>query len=356
MKLLHVVGARPNFMKVAPVWRAVAKETEINQSLIHTGQHYDLNMSDVFFSELELCEPDEYLGVGSGTHAEQTAAIMVALEKVIIHYKPDHVMVYGDVNSTMAASLVCAKLLIPVGHVEAGLRSFDRTMPEEINRLITDQIADLLFTPSADANDNLLREGVSLEKIYLVGNVMIDTLVRLLPKAEMPPVEKLSEKYALVTLHRPSNVDHRETLHAIIESLIEISESLQVIFPVHPRTRQKIEDYSLEILDNGRFLLMEPMGYLDFLALQSRAKVVITDSGGVQEESTYLGVPCLTLRENTERPATVTVGTNRLVGKDMELLKRKVVSIVAGETKQGEVPPFWDGEAALRIARILNSQ
>tara|TARA_B100001971_G_scaffold206583_1_gene225574 strand:- start:142 stop:1212 length:1071 start_codon:yes stop_codon:yes gene_type:complete len=354
MKLLHVVGARPNFMKVSPVWWAIAKETEINQSLIHTGQHYDINMSDVFFSELDLCEPDEYLGVGSGTHAEQTAAILVAMEKVISQYKPDLVMVYGDVNSTMAASLVCAKLLIPVGHVEAGLRSFDRTMPEEINRVITDQIAELLFTPSKDGNENLIREGVSSEKIHLVGNVMIDTLVKLLPKAEMIPAEEFSEPYALVTLHRPSNVDHGETLHAIIESLIDISNSLQVIFPVHPRTRQQIEEFELEIPDNDRLQLVEPMGYLDFLALHLRATVVITDSGGVQEEATYLGVPCLTVRENTERPVTVTVGTNSLVGRDMRLLKRKVASIIAGNAKKGKLPPLWDGEAAIRIARILD--
>lgn len=354
MKLLHVVGARPNFMKVAPVWRAIAMETEINQSLIHTGQHYDLNMSDVFFSELELCEPDEYLGVGSGTHAEQTAAIMVALEKVFNQYKPDQVMVYGDVNSTIAASIVCAKLLIPVGHIEAGLRSFDRTMPEEINRLITDQIAELLFTPSEDANDNLLREGIHREKIHLVGNVMIDTLVKLLPKADSSHIEGSSEPYALVTLHRPSNVDHSEMLHAIIEMLIEISKSLQVIFPVHPRTRQKIEDFALEIPVKGNLCLMEPMGYLDFLQLHLGATVVITDSGGVQEEATYLGVPCLTVRENTERPITVTMGTNCLVGKDMGLLKEKVKQIVAGNAKRGKVPPLWDGEASIRIARILD--
>jgi len=354
MKLLHVVGARPNFMKVAPVWRAIAKVTEINQYLVHTGQHYNKNMSDIFFKELDLCEPNEFLGVGSGTHAEQTAAIIVALEKVIYDYKPDMVMVYGDVNSTMAASLVCSKLLIPIGHVEAGLRSFDRTMPEEINRLITDQIADLLFTPSEDANENLLREGVSSEKIHLVGNVMIDTLVRLLPKAETTPVERISDTFALVTLHRPSNVDSEDMLREIIETLIEMSKSLQIFFPVHPRTMQKIQDFSLTIPDNGNLRLMEPMGYLDFLTLQSRATVVITDSGGVQEEATYLGVPCLTIRENTERPITITKGTNLLVGKDMGILKQEIDNILSGKIKKGEIPSLWDGEASIRIAGVLN--
>ncbi len=355
MKILHVVGARPNFMKVAPVWRAIDKMTDFDQLLIHTGQHYDKNMSDVFFNELELREPNKYLGVGSGSHAEQTAAIMVAIEQVLIKNKPDLVMVYGDVNSTVGTSIVCSKLLIPVGHVEAGLRSFDRTMPEEINRLITDQISDILFTPSKDANINLLREGISLEKIHLVGNVMIDTLVRLLPKSDISFMKEISYPYTLVTLHRPSNVDHDIMLREIFKTLIEISKSIQVIFPVHPRTKQKIDEFSLEIPDSGNFRLMEPIGYLDFLALQSRAKVVITDSGGIQEETTFLGVPCLTVRENTERPVTVSIGTNSLVGKDMELLKEKMYNILDGKFKHGKVPQLWDGKASMRIVKVLKS-
>lgn len=355
MKILHVVGARPNFMKVAPVWRAIDKMTDFDQLLIHTGQHYDKNMSDVFFNELELREPNEYLGVGSGSHAEQTAAIMVAIEQILTKNKPDFVMVYGDVNSTVAATIVCSKLLIPVGHVEAGLRSFDRTMPEEINRLITDQISNILFTPSKDANINLLREGISLENIHLVGNVMIDTLVRLLPKSDISFMKEISYPYALVTLHRPSNVDHDIMLREIIKTLIEISKSIQVIFPVHPRTKQKIDEFSLEIPDSGNLRLMEPIGYLDFLALQSRAKVVITDSGGIQEETTFLGVPCLTVRENTERPVTVSIGTNSLVGKDMELLKEKMYNILDGKFKHGKVPQLWDGNASIRIVKVLKS-
>jgi len=355
MKILHVVGARPNFMKVAPVWKSIEKLTDFNQFLVHTGQHYDKNMSDVFFEELELIKPNEYLGVGSGSHAKQTATIMIAIEKVLNKYKPDIVMVYGDVNSTVAASIVCSKLLIPVCHVEAGLRSFDRTMPEEINRLITDQISDILLTPSEDANQNLINEGLQIEKIHLVGNVMIDTLVRLLPKSDNSFMKKDSNPYALVTLHRPSNVDNDTTLHTIIETLIEISKNMDVVFPVHPRTRQKIDEFSLEIPNNDSFHLMEPIGYLDFLSLQSRAKVVITDSGGIQEETTYLGVPCLTIRENTERPVTVSTGTNILIGNDMKLLKEIMKNIIDGNYKKGKIPKLWDGKASERIVDVLKN-
>lgn len=336
--------------------RALAAHERVRQTLVHTGQHYDVNMSDVFFRELELPEPDVNLGVGSASHAVQTAQIMVRFEEVVRAYAPDWVLVYGDVNSTVAAALVCAKLLIPVGHVEAGLRSFDRTMPEEINRLLTDQIADLLFTPSSDADENLLREGIAREKIHCVGNVMIDTLVRLLPhtEARWPALrEKFKlDQYALVTLHRPSNVDNPATLGNIIDTLALVSQDIPVIFPVHPRTWQRVLELTL-YPDTPNFHLIEPLSYLDFLALQRHATLVITDSGGVQEETTYLNVPCLTVRENTERPVTVTLGTNILVGQDMKRLRAEVRRILAGDRKQGQVPPLWDGRAAERIADVM---
>lgn len=365
MRIVHVVGARPNFMKVAPVMAALAQCDGISQALVHTGQHYDANMSDVFFRQLGLPLPDVNLDVGSGTHAVQTAQVMMRFEKVVLGQRPDLVLVYGDVNSTVAAALVCAKLLVPVGHVEAGLRSFDRTMPEEINRVLTDQIADLLFTPSADGNENLLREGVAPARIHLVGNVMIDTLMRLLPQAEArwPELrhvlqiqnEALNDKgYALVTLHRPSNVDDPDELRRIMQTLYDIAEDIPIIFPVHPRTRQRLS--SLEPrTQSPRLRLEEPVGYLDFLALQCHAALVITDSGGIQEETTFLGVPCLTVRENTERPVTVTVGTNTLVGRDMERLRAEVQRILSGHGKRGRVPPLWDGKAGERIAQAIVS-
>jgi UDP-N-acetylglucosamine 2-epimerase (non-hydrolysing) len=356
MKVLHVVGARPNFMKVAPVWDALDKRQTLQQVLVHTGQHYDLNMSDVFFQQLGLPEPDINLGIGSGSHAWQTAQIMMRLEPVLADQKPDLVLVYGDVNSTVAAALVCAKLLVPLGHVEAGLRSFDRTMPEEINRLLTDQIAELLFTPSSDAGDNLRREGIPVDRIHLVGNVMIDTLVRLLPEAEKrwPSLQKTlaSDRYGLVTLHRPSNVDEPEMLRQIVTTLVEVSRSLPLVFPMHPRTRQRLSDLDLRIPESG-LCVLEPLSYLDFLALQRHATVVITDSGGIQEETTYLGVPCLTIRENTERPITVTMATNTLVGRDMHRLAQEVERILEGEGKKGKIPPLWDGHAAERIAEVI---
>jgi UDP-N-acetylglucosamine 2-epimerase (non-hydrolysing) len=362
MKILHVVGARPNFMKVAPVHRAIGQYAKICQVLVHTGQHYDINMSDIFFAQLGIPVPDINLEVGSGSHAVQTAQIMIRMETVLLEEKPDLVLVYGDVNSTVAAALVCAKLLIPVGHVEAGLRSFDRTMPEEVNRLLTDQVADLLFTPSQDGDENLLREGVAPEKIHFVGNVMIDTLTRLLPAAEeqwsnLSLELNVSEKqYGLVTLHRPSNVDDPTVLSDIIKSLLEISADLPIIFPIHPRTRARIGETGIEIKMDGRLQLTEPIGYLDFLCLQQRAKLVITDSGGIQEETTFLGVPCLTVRENTERPVTVSIGTNILVGQDMARLRSEVTGILADGGKRGGIPPLWDGKASERIANIILSR
>jgi UDP-N-acetylglucosamine 2-epimerase (non-hydrolysing) len=357
VNVLHIVGARPNFMKVAPVLNALKEYANVTQILVHTGQHYDVNMSDVFFQQLDIPAPDVNLAVGSGTHARQTAEIMMRLEPVILERQPDIVLVYGDVNSTVATALVCAKLGTQVGHVEAGLRSFDRTMPEEINRLVTDQLADLLFTPSEDGDGNLRREGIPAQKIFRVGNVMIDSLVRLLPAAQKALTQtsttqlgSLPERYALVTLHRPANVDDSATLQGILESLLEVNRDLTVVFPAHPRTRQRIADFKL---DAGQLRVLDPLPYLDFLGLQSRATVVITDSGGIQEETTYLGIPCLTLRENTERPITVTIGTNVLVGRDRENLRSELSRVLAGKAKKGTVPPLWDGHAGERIARIL---
>jgi UDP-N-acetylglucosamine 2-epimerase (non-hydrolysing) len=354
MQLLHVVGARPNFIKAAPVAAALAA-LGVSQTIVHTGQHYDAQMSGVFFKELGLPEPDINLEVGSGSHAFQTAQILQRFEPVVMERRPDLVVVYGDVNSTVAAALVCAKLMIPVAHVEAGLRSGDRSMPEEINRLLTDQLAELLFTPSSDGNENLLREGIPLEKIKLVGNVMIDTLVRLLPKAEARWPQLETEfppgRFALVTLHRPSNVDDPGQLRRLLVELGRIGGDLSVLFPVHPRTRQAILDEGLEAPETIR--LLEPLGYLDFLALEKHATVVITDSGGIQEETTYLDVPCLTLRTTTERPITITRGTNTLIGVDPGRLQPELALILAGKGKKGEIPPLWDGHASERIAREI---
>jgi UDP-N-acetylglucosamine 2-epimerase (non-hydrolysing) len=353
MLILHVVGARPNFMKAAPVMAALSVYENSRQVLVHTGQHYDVNMSQVFFQQLGLPRPDVDLEVGSASHAVQTAEIMRRFETVVLEQRPDLVVVYGDINSTVAAALVCSKIGIAIGHVEAGLRSFDRTMPEEINRLLTDQMADLLFTPSADGETNLVREGIASEKIHLVGNVMIDTLVRLLSAARLPDLENLDERYVLVTLHRPSNVDEPGMLKRIIRTLDDLSAELQIIFPVHPRTRQRIHDYGLTLTDTSRFRLLDPLGYLEFLALQRQAAAIITDSGGIQEESTFLGVPCLTVRENTERPVTIEVGTNVLVGRDMRRLKTEMARILKGTFKSGGVPPLWEGKASERIASII---
>lgn len=357
MVVLHVVGARPNFMKAAPVYRAIESNGH-KQILIHTGQHYDSQMSDVFFSQLGIPKPDENLNIGSGSHAQQTAAVMSRFEPLVLAHHPDIVLVYGDVNSTVAAALVCSKLQIRIGHVEAGLRSFDRTMPEEINRVLTDQIADLLFTPSVDGDENLLREGIAREKIFFVGNVMIDTLVRLLPVADsiFPQIRKsLSlQSYGLITLHRPSNVDEPSVFLPLIDVLDELSSELSMIFPVHPRTRQRWSD-RLERCGPG-LQIVEPLGYLEFLALQKHATIVITDSGGIQEETTYLGAPCLTLRKNTERPITVSMGTNALIGHDWDLLKSKFHCVLAETTSRKQPPPLWDGNAAARIAEILSRQ
>jgi len=350
MLICHVVGARPNFMKAAPVLRALGQFNNVKQLLVHTGQHYDANMSDIFFQQLEIPAPDINLHVGSGSHAQQTAQIITRFEAVIEENTPDLVVVYGDVNSTVAAALVCSKLGVRVAHVEAGLRSWDRAMPEEINRIVTDQLADLLFVPSEDGRTNLLREGVDPNKIHFVGNVMIDTLQRMLPEATRRIPANLPDRYVLVTLHRPSNVDDPVWLHSVLDALRSLSESVPVLFPVHPRTRKRLEDAGLA--SNG-LLLMDPMPYLEFLGLQTRAVAVITDSGGIQEETSFLGIPCFTLRENTERPVTVTLGTNTLVGRDLDALRSGLNRVLAGEQKIGCVPPLWDGRSTERIATII---
>jgi UDP-N-acetylglucosamine 2-epimerase (non-hydrolysing) len=355
---MHVVGARPNFMKVAPLVAALsAQENTVEQALVHTGQHYDYQMSRVFFEDLEMPDPDEYLDVGSGTHAEQTARVMLAFEPVLLKRQPDWVVVVGDVNSTLACALVCAKLGVRLAHVEAGLRSGDRSMPEEINRLLTDQVADLLFTPSPDADANLLREGVDPTKIYFVGNVMIDSLVKMLPRASTRPVaEKLGLRrgqYTLVTLHRPSNVDIPETLMEIMAALNDMARHRAVIFPVHPRTRLRLQELGL---DGGRVRLIEPLGYLDFLALMESAALVLTDSGGIQEETTFLGIPCLTVRTTTERPITITQGTNRLVASNRQAILQAVDEIDRREDSPRQPIDLWDGHAAERIARVLLAQ
>ena len=363
MHILHVVGARPNFMKAAPVLRALS-ECEVRQTLVHTGQHYDAAMSDVFFRQLEMPAPDVSLGVGSGSHAQQTAAVMAAFEPVLLERKADLVLVYGDVNSTLAAALVCSKLGVRVGHVEAGLRSGDRSMPEEINRLLTDQLSDLLFTPSADADENLLREGIDAAKIHRVGNVMIDTLVRLLPLAKNLTANA-AQPYALVTLHRPSNVDDLPWLRELLATLTDLSSQMQVIFPVHPRTRQRLNDLLINDLGalltaDSRLHFTEPLPYLEFLALERHAAMVITDSGGIQEETSFLSVPCLTVRENTERPITVKMGSNQLVGRDLKKLRVAAEDLIRREPNARDAQdytkaqiPLWDGQAAKRIAQVI---
>ncbi|MBE0408419.1 MAG: UDP-N-acetylglucosamine 2-epimerase (non-hydrolyzing) [Anaerolineales bacterium] len=359
MKILHVVGARPNFIKIAPIMKAMSANPDFfSQVLVHTGQHYDEAMSDIFFKEFELSAPDVNLEVGSGSHAWQTAQVLLRFEPVVSEYQPDWVITVGDVNSTLGCTLVCSKLGFPVAHIEAGLRSFDRNMPEEINRLLTDQIAELLFTPSQDANENLANEGIPAEKIHFVGNVMIDTLVHLLPKAKLkwPRLKdrfKL-DRYLLVTLHRPSNVDNHQSLQNILEALEELSKSTAVIFPIHPRTRQRIEEFGLNKLIKG-VQLLEPVGYLDFLALQLHARLVLTDSGGVQEETTYLGIPCITARPNTERPITLTLGTNHLVDNTRQELVEKIYAIMEKGSPNAQVPPLWDGKTAERIVGVFQN-
>ncbi|MFP3867796.1 MAG: non-hydrolyzing UDP-N-acetylglucosamine 2-epimerase [Desulfobacteraceae bacterium] len=388
LKWLIVAGARPNFVKIAPLIRAIENynanhalsKAEVIPVIVHTGQHYDQAMSKVFFDQLNIPQPDINLGIGSGSHGEQTGRIMIAFENVIIEQKPDLVIVVGDVNSTIACALVAAKLNIPVAHVEAGLRSFDRSMPEEINRILTDQISDFLFTHSRNADENLLTEGVSKEKIFFVGNIMIDSLRLILPYTSSAiTTTKLNallsqngapSAYGLLTLHRPATVDSKAQLETVLNTISEISRNLPIIFPIHPRTRKQVISYGLADklnwltedlqLTNGKgknfIYAPPPLGYLDFIALMEKARVVFTDSGGAQEETTIMGVPCITLRENTERPITITEGTNTLAGTDPIKITKAFAKAVASEQVERRIPELWDGKTAERIISILASK
>ncbi len=359
LKIFNIVGARPNLVKIAPLMREMSKHDSIQPFLVHTGQHYDEKLSDVFFGQMGIPPPDFNLEVGSGSHAWQTAEILKRIEPLLVEKKPDLVLVVGDVNSTIAASLAAVKLGIPVAHVEAGLRSFDRTMPEEINRILTDALADHLFVTEEDAIGNLLKESRPRDHIHLVGNVMIDALHQFLPLAQKSNIGKelgLLDgngfvPFAVLTLHRPSNVDSVQTLEKLLSAIDAVAEELPVIFPVHPRTAGRLKD--ARVKHHARLRLISPVGYLDFLCLLNGSRLVLTDSGGIQEETTALGVPCLTLRENTERPVTVTEGTNQLVGQDHAKIVAAAREILAGKTKRGQVPQLWDGHAAERIVKIL---
>ncbi len=363
LKLMLIAGARPNFMKIAPLMKAIARHNDAGKAptlhpvLVHTGQHYDEKMSEVFFRELGIPAPDVNLEVGSGSHAAQTAHIMLRFEPVLLEHKPDWLIVVGDVNSTMACTLVASKLGVKVAHVEAGLRSFDRTMPEEINRLVTDAIADLLLTPSEDANENLRREGVPEARVRLVGNIMIDSLVTNLPAARQSNILKRlglePNRFAYVTLHRPSNVDDEATLRSIMAGLKELSRQVPIVFPIHPRTRKMLSQFGLMPSIDSAFHLIEPIGYNDSLCLTQNARLVLTDSGGLQEETTFFRTPCLTLRPNTERPVTITQGSNRLTNP--ERLSRDLAEALAQPQRTGTVPPLWDGETATRILAVLQN-
>jgi len=361
VRILNVVGARPNFMKMAPLVRSL-QERGIEQLLLHTGQHYDDNMSKVFFEDLRMPTPDIYLGVGSGSHAEQTARVMVEFERVCEDHTPDLVVVVGDVNSTLACSIVAAKLWIPVAHVEAGLRSFDWRMPEEINRLVTDRLSEILLTPSPDGDENLRREGVPEERIHRVGNIMIDSLVANLERARgsrvLGDLDLAPKGYGVLTLHRPSNVDDEATLLGIMEVLHEISEELPIVFSCHPRTAGRLEqiDAYRALRSRGNLRILEPLGYLDFLRLTSESRLVLTDSGGLQEETTYLQIPCVTIRENTERPITLTEGTNTLAGSDPARIREAARAALNGRARREKtVPDLWDGKTAPRIVDVFQT-
>ncbi|MFN4146408.1 MAG: non-hydrolyzing UDP-N-acetylglucosamine 2-epimerase [Runella sp.] len=360
MKILNIVGARPNFMKVAPLHRAFQQYPHITSKIIHTGQHYDTKMSEVFFEQLQLPQPDYFLGVGGGTHAQQTAKIMLAFEEVMNTEKPDRVLVVGDVTSTIACALVAVKMHVPVIHVEAGLRSGDRRMPEEINRILTDSISDYLFVTEQAGLDNLLHEGVPPHKIFMVGNCMIDSLVHYRQKAQqlnvMPSLGVQTKSFVLMTMHRPANVDTPEGLTSILKIIENTAKHKTVVLPIHPRTAQNFERFGLQeqLQNQQNLILTEPQGYLEFLNLMENAALVITDSGGIQEETTYLQVPCLTFRDSTERPVTVELGTNQLLADlNPETVQEKVMEILEGRVKKGVIPPLWDGHAADRIAEIL---
>jgi UDP-N-acetylglucosamine 2-epimerase (non-hydrolysing) len=362
-KIIFVAGARPNFVKIAPLLREFAKHVDLFETcLVHTGQHYDFEMSGVFFQGLQIPDPEIHLNVGSHSHAVQTARIMIAFEKVLTKTKPDLVVVVGDVNSTMACALVASKLGVKLAHVEAGLRSFDRTMPEEINRVVTDSLSDYLFVSEESGLRNLRREGVASEKVHFVGNVMIDSLIWASPLVDRSNILdslNLTEKgYGVVTLHRPANVDSNGSLSEIYDILRLVSEKIALVYPVHPRTRIMLDRYGMleKLTSLASLCLIDPLGYLDFVRLVKESKFVLTDSGGIQEETTTLGVPCLTMRENTERPVTVTLGTNILVGKDRQKVDKCVTNVLRGKFKWGTVPTLWDGKASQRIAGIIRDR
>jgi UDP-N-acetylglucosamine 2-epimerase (non-hydrolysing) len=352
-----IAAARPNFMKVAPLFHALQADEAFEVRLVHTGQHYDANMSDSFFADLGLPKPDFHLGVGSGSHAEQTGGTMIEYEKVCVADKPDWVIVVGDVNATAAVALVCTKLHVPVIHLEAGLRSRDRTMPEEINRLVTDSIADVLWTPSPDGDENLLAEGVPAERIERVGNIMLDSFEMMRERIESSTVREelglVDQRYGVLTMHRPANVDDPEVLGLLVDQLCAVAAKLPLIFPLHPRTRQRLDSFGLmdKLTSEPGMLLTEPMGYIQFMSLVSGAVLAVTDSGGLQEETTYLDIPCLTLRPNTERPITIFEGTNKLI-KPSQLLEQ-VEKVLSGDWPSGRKPDLWDGKTAARCIDSL---
>lgn len=357
-KIISVVGARPNFIKIAPVHRSFQKyKEEIRHFICHTGQHFDEKMSEIFFDELQMPKPDFYLGIGGGSHAVQTARIMIAFEEILLEEKPDLVIVPGDVNSTLAASLVAAKLNIPVAHVEAGLRSFDRKMPEEINRVLTDEISDYLFVTEKSGLTNLENEGVSRSKIFFTGNVMIDSLVSFMSHINKSKIiDQLSlvrGNFVLATFHRPSNVDEKENLHQLIDAINKISRERKVVFPIHPRTRNNIDKFGLSGKLGDNIIILDPIGYIDFLSLTKNAELVVTDSGGIQEETTFLGVQCITVRDNTERPITSEIGTNHMIGTDLNKVVVAAKLILDGQIKVGSIPEYWDGKASERIVKVI---
>lgn len=360
IKILIVAGARPNFPKIAPIIKEL-KKRNIDYYLVHTGQHFDKNMSESFFSQLGIPQPNENLGINGGSHSEQTAKIMLTFEKVVLEQKPDYVLVVGDVNSTLACSLVAKKEGIKVIHVEAGLRSFDETMPEEINRILVDRISDLLFVTEQSGVDNLIKEGISEDKIKFVGHVMIDTLSQNLEKIKnhSQTIINETEPHCVVTLHRPSNVDNKEQLEKILTIFLNLQEKIKIVWPIHPRLKKKVEEFGLneKFSQLNKIIFTEPLDYLTFMKLVLTSKFIITDSGGIQEETTWLKIPCLTLRENTERPSTIVEGTNTLIGNDFKLLNEKIEEILQNKYKEGNIPKYWDGKASERIVEnILNNK
>ncbi|HFD04953.1 MAG TPA: UDP-N-acetylglucosamine 2-epimerase (non-hydrolyzing) [Firmicutes bacterium] len=359
-KIFIIVGARPNFIKVAPLMRILKGNEHFETILVHSGQHYDYFMSKVFFEELDISEPDYYLNVGSGSQGYQTAEIIKSTEELLEKERPDLIIVVGDVNTTMASTIAASKLYIKTAHIEAGLRSYDRTMPEEINRIITDSLSDLLFTHSRGANVNLEKEGIDKDKIFFVGNIMIDTIVNNLDRIKNR--EKYKElglergNFILLTMHRPSNVDVKETFMSIVDALDDIGKRIPIVFPIHPRTDKMAKQFGIDLNEISNMKIIEPISYIDLLSMENDAKCIITDSGGIQEESTFLNIPCFTIRENTERPITAEVGSNTIVGTDKNAIVDNVMRCLDGECKYGEIPELWDGQTAKRIVEVIEHE